>query len=148
MICLTNEGAVLLWQDILGLASIGYPNVHLFGTAHVPAHTDTESTYAAIELPGGIGYAPIALTNPGVDWTLTPIGAGAQAAYLLLTWTLTGAASIYGYWLSDQTNTYSLWAEEFATPFIYGSGGGAFNLQLVPWMASAPDSGGIPCTSP
>jgi hypothetical protein len=143
-ICVTQEGAIRIWQQILGISTIGYPYVHLFGSQHTPAHTDTEATYAAIELAAA-GYAPILLGQPSANWTISAIGAGAQAVYLTVSWTFTAAATVWGYWLSDQTQTYSLWAEIFLSSFVYGSSGGPFTLQLQPWLASAPTVGGIPC---
>lgn len=146
-VVVTQEGALRIWSQIFGISSIGYPYLHLFSTQHTPAHGDTEATYAAIELVVS-GYAPFALTQPPVNWSLAAIGAGAQATYTTVSWTFTAAATVWGYWLADQTNTYSLWAEVFPTSFVYGSQGGVFSLQLVPWLASYPDVGGIPCTSP
>lgn len=147
MLTVTQEGAIRIWQATLGILPIGYPFVHLYGASHVPIHTDTDSVYAAIELAVA-GYAPIQLTSPGADWTLTPIGAGAQAAYLTLSWNFTAPCTVYGYWLDDGPRVYSLWAEQFPSPFVYGAGGGPLTLQLLPWLASYPDVAGIPCTSP
>jgi hypothetical protein len=147
VIVVTQEGAIALWRAMLGIAPIGYPYVRLFGTAHTPAHGDTDSTYAAIELAVA-GYAPIQLTSPAANWTLAPIGAGAQATYLTLAWSFGAACTVYGYWLDDGSHTYSLWAEAFPSPFVFGVSGGPLTLQLVPWLASWPDIGGIPCTSP
>lgn len=140
----TQEGAIRLWQQLLKIVDIGYPIVHLFGAAHTPAHTDTEATYAALELSVA-GYAAIQLTQPGANWTIAAIGAGAQASYLVLNWTFTAGCSVYGYWLSDSTNTYSLWGEAFASPFVYGSSGGPLSLQLQPYLASNPSVNNIPC---
>jgi hypothetical protein len=145
MIVVTQEGASRLWLQVFGIASIGYPYVHLYSNNYSPQHTDTYSTYAPHELSGG-GYSPIQLVNPSANWTIAAIGAGAQASYVMITWTFTGAQTLWGYWLSDGTNTYSLWAEQFASSFVYGSGGGTFLLQLQPWLASQPSVGGIPCS--
>ncbi|HKV98064.1 MAG TPA: hypothetical protein VJR90_11340 [Gammaproteobacteria bacterium] len=148
MIVVTLEGAVALWRQILKIIDIGYPICHLFAMPHTAAHTDTEATYAAIEVPAGVTYAPIQLTQPPANWTFSSIGSGYQAQYLNLQWVFTGAVTVYGYWISDGTNTFSLWAETFAGQFTYGAGGGVFNLLLTPWLASWPDVNSIPCSAP
>lgn len=141
---LTQEGAFEIWSQILGISSIGYPWVHLYSALHAPAHTDTYATYGAIELAVG-GYAPIQLASPATTWTIAPIGAGAQAVHLTISWLVTGACSIDGYWLADASNTYSLWAELFGVVYTYPAGGGTFQLTLPPWLASSPTVSGIPC---
>lgn len=135
---LTQEGGLQLWKYLLGISPAIIPAVHLFGAAHSPAHTDTESTYAAIELAGGGGYAPISLSGPTVNWTLGKIPAGAQATYISISWTFTGTQNIFGYWLSDPANMYSLWAEAFAAEYQFPANGGVFTLVLPPTLTSQP----------
>lgn len=130
----TQEGCAALWQQILGIESIGLPNVHLVGRPHTPAPTDTYATYAAVELVVS-GYAPKSLVNPAVDWTIAAVPTGAQAAYLTLSWSLGGACVVYGYWLSDAANQRSLWGEAFASPDTF-TAGGLFRLQLPPTLTS------------
>jgi hypothetical protein len=134
----TQEGCSRLWLQIWGITALGNPWVHLYGSSHTPAHTDTYSTYSAIELSSGGGYAAQQLTVPGTNWTIATVTAGAQATYITLTWTFTGAESVYGYWLGDSTNTYSLWAEQFAAAFVFPSTGGTFTLSLPPTLTSTP----------
>lgn len=148
MIVVTIEGASVLWQQILKIVDIGYPFVHLIGAAHTPQHSDTEGTFHGVEVPLGNGYAPIQLTQPGANWSFTSVLSGVQAQYLTLTWGFTAAVTIFGYWLSDGTQTYSLWGEAFAGQFTYGPGGGQFNLTMQPWLASWPDVNNIPCSAP
>lgn len=134
----TQEGATLLWQWMLGILTPTNPIVHLFGSAHTPAHTDTESTYAAIELPSANGYAPIVLTSPGTNWTITPDPVGAKATHTAISWTFTAALTVYGYWLSDNSGTISLWAEAFNPAYVFLAGGGVFPLTLPPLLFSQP----------
>lgn len=131
----TQEGADRLWRQILGLASLGVPQLHLYGSSHVPAHTDTYSTYASIELAVS-GYAPVALA-PG-NWTLAPVAAGAQATYNTISWTFNGACTVFGYWVADAANQYALFAEQFVNSFVYTSSGGMFSLILPPTLTSTP----------
>lgn len=145
MIVVTQEGASRLWLQMLGIANLGFPWVHLFANNYAPTHTDTYNTYSAMELVVG-GYTPLQLVNPAANWTVAAISAGAQATYVTLTWTFTGACQFYGYWVADASNTYSIWAEAFSTPYVYTATGGPFNLLLQPWLASNPSIGGIPCS--
>lgn len=139
---LTQEGALLKQRTIIGLAPVmGQPFLHLFSSAHNAAHTDTEATFAAIEAAVS-GYSP-KLMSTG-QWVLAPIADGAQMTYPLLTWNFLAAVTIYGYWLSDNSNTYSWLAETFANPFVFGPGGGTFSLQFVTYDVSQPFTLG-PC---
>lgn len=148
MLTVTQEGAGALWQAILNVIPIGLPWCHLYGQAHTPAHTDTYLTYAAIAVPPSSGYLAQQLVQPGANWAIGPIGAGAQAQYITLSWTLTGPATVYGYWISDQPNSRSLWAEQLAAPWVWSAAAPVFTLSLIAWLTSYPDVGGIPCTAP
>lgn len=142
-IVLTEEGGQVLWNTILGLTpAAGLPRVHLLGANHAIAHSDTETVLVASEASGA-GYAPI-LVSPAASWVVATLADGAQATYPTLTWTFTSAITIYGYWLSDNTNTYSLFGETFTNPFIYTSSGGVFLLNLLSYLVSQPFTLG-PC---
>lgn len=142
---LTEEGAGVLWNQILQISSIGNPIVHLYGSAYSPVHTDTYATYAALELDTVHGYSPIAYTLPAAVQSVTPIGAGAQATLVTVSWNFSFAYTIYGYWISDQTNTYSIVAEEFGEVYTWSPGAWMFYFSFPPWLASQPSIGGIPC---
>jgi len=135
---LSQEGGVLLWQYILGILSAVNPFVHLLGSTFTPAHTSVLSNFAGHELPLASGYAPIQLTNPGANWTLTPIAAGALATHTILPWTFTGALSVYGYYLSDDTHSISWGGELLADVYTFPSSGGLFTLSLPPYLISCP----------
>jgi hypothetical protein len=137
VVVLTQEGGIYLWKVILGAATPGPYVVHLFASDYQPQHTDTLATYAAIELVVS-GYAPIQLVNPSTLWAITAVPYGAQAAYQQISWAFAGACTVYGYYVVESTNTWSVWAELFATPFVYGSSGGPFGLQLIPSQISCP----------
>jgi hypothetical protein len=133
---LTQEGARELWQWILGVTPPTYPNLHLLGSAYSVVHTTTEALLLPHELTGG-GYAPIALIS-GSAWSLALISQGCQASRVAGPWNLTLPTTIYGYWLADQTDTYSLWGESFASPYSYDPLGGPFYLSLLPQLVSLP----------
>jgi len=136
-VCLTQEGGGYLWQSMLGIVSPGAYYVGLYASNYAPQHTDRQATYAAIELVVS-GYARIELVNPSVDWSIAPIALGSESTYLTLVWNFTAACTLYGYWMMDHTQTYSIWAELFATSYVYGAGGGGFGLVLAPQLVSCP----------
>jgi hypothetical protein len=139
---LTQEGGLALWRQILQITPLlGTPKVHLIGASHTVVHADTETTLAALELAAS-GYAPVGLVSG--NWTLAAIADGAQVNSTPINWTFTSAASVYGYWISDGSSTYSLFGETFANPFLYGPLGGTFTLQLSSYLVSQPFTLG-PC---
>jgi hypothetical protein len=138
MIVVTQEGAAVFWDYILGLALAQNPFCHLIGTPFTPGHTNTLATFAALELPLANGYAPIQLTNPGANWTFAAVAAGTTATYKTLNWLFTGALTVYGYFLSDDSNHISWWGEQLIPAYTFPAGGGPFQLQLPPYLISCP----------
>jgi hypothetical protein len=136
-VVLTQEGAMALWRQLLKIKDVGIPYVHLLGQAHSVVHADTIGSLQAVELVVA-GYAPIQLTSPQTSWQLTTLAAGAQAQYPVVTWQLTAACTVYGYWLSDAAFQNSLWGETIASPIVLGPGGGPVQLQLMPTLISPP----------
>jgi hypothetical protein len=138
MLVLTQEGAQVLWQWMLGIAPAGGAWVGLFGAAHVPTHADTLATYQAIELAGGAGYSRQQLSRLSTGWLIQGAPGGAQATPTSLSWVFSGVRNIYGYFLVDSAQQYALWAEQFAGPFPIGSAGGVFVLNLPTTLTSQP----------
>jgi hypothetical protein len=138
MIVGTLEGAYLFWDYILKITTPNNPYVHLLGSAYTPLHTSTLANFAANQLPLVSGYAPIQLVNPGANWTITYIAAGAQATYTTLSWTFTAALTVYGYYLSDDGAGISWWGEAFIPAYIFPAAGGLFTLSLPPYLVSCP----------
>lgn len=134
---LTQEGGVLLWQYLLGILPSKPAVVHLIGKPHTASHADTQSTLAAVEASGG-GYAPINLTGQTANWGLAEIVAGATASYIQLSFPVAAGTTIYGYWLSDQANQYSMFAETFVSPITTSSLGEPFLLDLMAMLTSPP----------
>ncbi len=138
MMILTQEGAQAFWKYILKITTPPNPYVHLLGTSYANGHGSTLANFLANELPMSSGYAPIQLVNPGSDWTLANVAAGATATYNTLTWTFTGALTVYGYWVSDDTNSWSWWGESLVPAFTFLAAGGVFTLSLPPYLISCP----------
>lgn len=79
--------------------------LRLYSNNITPAETDTAATYTEVT---GSGYAAKTLT--GATWVVTS-GAPSDATYPLQTWTFTGAATVYGYFLTETTSGIIKWAE-------------------------------------
>lgn len=84
--------------------------LRLYSSNTTPAESDTEVTYT--ETSGG-GYAAANLT--AASWTVTP-GAPTSAAYPEVVFTFTGiAGNVYGYYVTQTTSGFIMWAERFTT---------------------------------
>lgn len=114
------------------------PVLHLLGQPFSPAHHNVLSDFAANEVGPGLGYAPLALSSPRANWALSGLVTGYQATYLTVNWTFTGALTVYGYYVSDDSFAVSLWGEQLGQSYPYGSGGGVFALQLPVQLTSQP----------
>lgn len=134
---LTQEGGQRLLQWLLSAAKPNVPTVHLFGTNYAPHEAATLSQFAANEVAGVAGYAPILLSPGAGVWTITEIAAGGNALSIVLSWTFTAAVTVYGYYVSDDTFGVSLWGEQFAASFPYPTGG-VFALQLAAFLVNVP----------
>lgn len=127
---MSQEGGVALLQWMLGVRTPILPTCHLLGSPYTPHISSTLSLFAAAEVHGVGGYAPIQLTSPKAWWTLAGLPDGDQATYITLSWTFTAAVTVYGYYLSDDTLAVSLLGELLAQNYPYGSSGGVFALVL------------------
>lgn len=135
---LTQEGAPRLLAWMLGAAKTVLPYLHLLGQPYAPHETSTISQLAANEVGGGLGYAPLQLLSPAAWWTFAQITAGGSAQYITVSWTFTGALTVYGYYVSDDSLPVSLWAELLGQSYPYGSPGGVFALQLNAQLINLP----------
>lgn len=75
------------------------------------------------------GYGGIALS--GGSWTVTDTAGVLTATYPQQTFTLTGSATIYGYYVTDSGKTKVYWAELIAGgPLSYSGAGGLVYLSI------------------
>jgi len=109
---------MIMTSDVMALAVLNAYfttgqdlKLHLYTNNYAPTDVSTVSSFT--EAAGG-GYAAITLT--GANFTNSIVGGIAQAAYATQTFTFTGPltdnAGVYGYYVTDSTNTYLLWAEQ------------------------------------
>lgn len=134
----TQEGASLCWDYILGAAGAGYPVLHLIGAPHTVVHGDTLASLAAVELVVS-GYAPIPL-SPSSGWTIVTISNGAKASYPQVFWSFGGLCTVYGAYYTNLGGSISLWGDNFTDngPYNYPSTGGLFYFTPIYTLTSLP----------
>lgn len=125
----TQEGAQRLLQWLLGVQPEVVPTLHLLGMPYTPVPSSTLTVFAANEVGPGLGYSPVSLGPAKAVWTISGLPLGGSALSQVESWTFTGNVTVYGYYVSDDTQGVSLWAEALATSYPYPSGG-VFALQL------------------
>ncbi len=75
------------------------------------------------------GYSAISLAK--ADWTIATVTGTTTAEQPQKTFTLTGAGSHYGYYITDTAGTGLLWAERFSdAPHTIPSGGGTEKITV------------------
>lgn len=138
MLIVTQEGATALLKYILKTATPPNPYLHLIGSSISLSHATTLANLLAVELPLSAGYAPIQLSSPGSIWSFANVASGAQATCAAQNWTFTGALNVLGYWLSDDTNSWSWWAELLVPSYTFPAAGGPFSLAPQSYLISCP----------
>lgn len=109
-----SEGKLL--EFALGVSTPGNQILRLYVNNVTPGDADTAASYT--EMTTG-GYVSKTLTK--TSWVVTPASGStanpASAGYAQQTWTFDGtggAATVYGYFITDSTTGLLLWAERFA----------------------------------
>jgi hypothetical protein len=100
----------------LSLNGVGANGVyyHLRANSYTPTLSDTLSNYTEVNL---VGYA--AINIPLASWNITQVAnhqAIVQAPAISFTCT-TGSATVYGYYVTDYSNTYLLLTTNVSTPY-------------------------------
>jgi len=126
-----DEGEVLLLKYLVNFTPATNPVLHLYENNLTPDDDTcvgcgppdevTEATAA--------GYAAITLT--GTNFTIATSGGITTAEYADVTFTFTTNATIYGYYVTNTSETAVLWVERFSgAPFSLPTGGGT--IQITP----------------
>jgi len=96
--------------------------LHLYKVDKTPAETDVVTSYTEVNTGG---YAPITLSNTWNISTTDPT----EASYAQVSFDFTGAATVYGYYVTNNNGTILLWAEKFSDgPYNIPSGGGSIKI--------------------
>jgi hypothetical protein len=118
-------GEQQLLTYMLNKASPTDPKLHLYTNNLTPSGSDNKVSYTE---SAATGYATATLT--GSNWTITTNVGVTSATYAQQTFTYSAAEpNIYGYFVTDNTNTILLWAERFTDgPYAIPSGGGSVKV--------------------
>jgi hypothetical protein len=101
----------------------------LYSNDKTPADADTVASYTEVT---GSGYADKVLT--GASWTVSSITNVATASYAQQSFDFTGAANVYGYYVTNNAGTILLWAERFTSPtppWMIPAGGGVVKVTPI-----------------
>lgn len=96
---------------------------HLFDNDFTPVPS---SGYGDFSETSADGYGPETVPRSGWSASGTPTGT-TTATHADLTWTLTEAATLYGYFVSVAGGVLG-WSQRFDSPIAFGAGGGSITL--------------------
>jgi hypothetical protein len=123
IVCPDVHGEILLLQYIVGMTVAGNPVLHLYSNDHTPTDYTVKANLTECS---AAGYVPITLLSS--NWTTTQVGGVTTAVYSEQTFTFSGSAIAYGYYITD-TSDKLLWLEKFGTSaFEIPSGGGSISI--------------------
>lgn len=115
-----NVGEQEMLKRVLNGATPDNVKLHLYSNDKTPAEADVIGDYTLITDP-----AAITLTGSSFDYA-TAVG---TASYAQQTFTFTGAATVYGYVITNAAGTILLASEKFADgPYNIPSGGGTVKI--------------------
>jgi hypothetical protein len=128
-----NAIEVAIMQNLLNTPL----TLRLFGNAHTPVGTDSVGAYT--EIAGG-GYANKPLIYSG--WSFQTSIAPSSASYTIQTWIFTGVinapGTIYGYYITRNSDGALLWAESFPAANIpFGAVAGSKIVVLPRFTAES-----------
>lgn len=146
-----NGNGVLSGTVVWSLAGVENGALKLYSSNTTPAESDTAGTYT--ELTTAVGYtaggqALTSVRNATLGWAApATVGSGGtgnwaqtgggsftgstnvpESTYTTLTWTWTGNATVYGYFVVGKDSTTIWWAERFANPPSNFANGSTLNL--------------------
>ena len=120
-----NEGELIILQYMVNKTDPGDLILHLYSNDQSLAEGTvkanlTENTEA--------GYTEATLA--GADWSTALVSTNtATASHTEKTFTFTAAATVYGYFVTDNGKSVILWAERFSgAPFVLPTGGGTIAI--------------------
>jgi len=122
-----NVGEVKMLEKALNKVAADDVKIHLYSSDTTPGEDDTVASYTLIT-------DPVAITLTGASWTIATLTGTTTAEYAQQTFTFAGAATVYGYAVTDNGETNLLWAERFTDgPYTIPSGGGS--IKITPKIA-------------
>lgn len=122
-----DAGEVAALKAMLNHTSMGDVKLHLYKNN---VTIDEDTLIGDVTECDETGYAAVTLT--GASWTVVT-GAGniTTATYAEQTFTFTEAATVYGYYVTNNAETILAWIEEFTSgPYVLPASGG--NIAVIP----------------
>jgi hypothetical protein len=129
-IVVPNEGERRLLEFIVGKSTLPSSQVVLHLYKNDVDLTTDNFTSASFQEADAAGYSSQILN--GSSWTISTDSSGVSSAVYgsNLTFNLTAAQDIYGYYVTTTNSSQILWAEEFpGSPFSLPSGGGQITIR-------------------
>lgn len=118
-----DAGEVKLLQKMLNNVAADNVKIHLYSSNTTPAEADLVASYTLITNPA-------AITLTGANWTVATVTGTTTASHPQQTFTFVGAATVYGYVVTDNGGTNLLWSERFTDgPYTIPSGGGSIKIS-------------------
>lgn len=107
-------------KRLLNYSATGNLVLRLFSNNKTPTAADVVGDYTECT---GSGYSAITLT--GASWTIGTVDGHEEADYAEQTFTITGALTVYGAYLTNTAGTVLIGAERFSdAPHVFSTGGG------------------------
>ena len=121
-----DVGEVLLLEYALNKTEPTEVKLKLFKNDYTPVEGSVVADFTESD---GAGYAAIVLA--GANWTIATSVGVTTAEYAQQTFTLTGAITHYGYYITNNNGSQVLWAERFSdAPHTIPSGGGTEKITV------------------
>ena len=121
-----DVGEVLMLKYALNHTAATNVKLHLFKNDYTPVEGSVVADFTECTADG---YAAIELTDS--SFTAESSAGVTTAEYEQQTFTLTGASTDYGYYITNNAGTQVLWAERFSdAPHSIPSGGGTEKITV------------------
>jgi hypothetical protein len=114
-----SVGDELAAKRMLNISTPDNVVIHLYVNNYTPVKGSVLANFTECT---ATGYAAVSCT--AANWTVSTVSGTTEAAYPEITWTLTSAAPIYGYYVTNADSSVVIWAEQFASVESIQAGGG------------------------
>jgi hypothetical protein len=125
-IVLNAAGEGQLLNDLFNTAGLAGLKLKLYTNTLTLTNSNVAGSFTE---PTGVGYTATTLNRGASTWTVSSASSPATATYTAQAFTFTGSASIQGYFVTDSTGTYVVWAEAFPSAVPVSS---ALGLTVTP----------------
>lgn len=128
MVQFTDTGINLLTKIQLGIITAPTYGLHLYTNNYKPTLASITAFFNECQLSG---YDPIAMD--AVAWSGSEATGMATYQYPTQGWFFEpydGGTSLFGYFITEETNGTTVWAEAFSSPFVVSPEGAHVSLTL------------------